>query len=487
MRIALAGISHEALTTSPLPATLKDFRVVRGPDLIEHLQIGETLKQLDVEAVPILYAGSLTPSGVIELPTYLQLRDEILAGLRAARPLDGICLILHGAMVVEYIGNGETDLVREVRAIVGYDVPIAVRLDPHANITDEFASKVDLWTCYRTAPHRDVRETLERALMLLVRSIREQIRPRPVFIHLPLLLPGERSTTDIAPMKSLLAMAADVEREPGILNVDVLIGFGWADSPFSGASVVVTAAGDAQLPRARAAAYRLAAAMWECRRAFHFDQEVALTIDDAIDRALRAPELTVFLTDSGDNVTAGAPGDVPTFLARLLAKQVPDAVVAGLCDEAAVRACVTAGIGTTVSFALGGKLDTVHGMPLPVTGVVEHLYRPAAQQPEPTIATLRIGGTRVLVTDIRWAFATLDEIRKAEVEPLQHKIIVHKLGYLLPHLRDAAPREIMALSEGFSDLEYTRLPYRYVIRPIFPLDDAMSWRPLITNNAGYSD
>jgi microcystin degradation protein MlrC len=124
---------------------------------------------------------------------------------------------------------------------------------------------------------------------------------------------------------------------------------------------------------------------------------------------------------------------------------------------------------------------------LPVDGEVEHLYQPTPEKQEPTIATLRVDGVRVLITNIRWAFATLDEIRKAGVEPLDHKIIVHKLGYLLPHLRDAAPREIMALSEGFSDLEYTRLPYRYVIRPIFPLDDAMAWRPQITNVAGYTD
>lgn len=487
MRIGLAGISHEALVSSPLPTTLKNFRVVRGSALVDYHGIGDTIQQLEIEAVPILYAVSHTPSGSIDEATYLALRGEIVSGLRNAGPLDGICLILHGAMVVRNIWNGETDLVREIRAAVGNDVPIAVRLDPHANITDEFASKVDLWTCYRTAPHRDVRETLVRALTLLVGSIRKGQHPRPVFIHLPLLLPGERSTTGIEPMKSLLAMAGEIEREDGILNADVLIGFGWADAPFSGASVVVTAEDDALLPWARAAAHRLASAMWDCRRAFVYDQEVAPTIDDAIDRARSAPESTVFLTDSGDNVTAGAPGDVPTFIARLLAKRVPDAVVAGLSDEAALRACFAAGVGATVTLDLGGKLDPVHAQPLRVTGVVEHLYTPVAEGDEPKIATLRIEGIRVLVTDIRWAFATLDEIRKAAVEPLEHKIVVHKLGYLLPQLRNAAPREIMTLTEGFSDLELTRLPYRYVTRPIFPLDDSMTWRPLITNVAGYDD
>ena len=96
-----------------------------------------------------------------------------------------------------------------------------------------------------------------------------------------------------------------------------------------------------------------------------------------------------------------------------------------------------------------------------------------------------MGGVRILIADRRTYFSTLNDFRKAGVEPLDHKIVVVKLGYLMPELRDAAPREILALTSGYSDLDFTRLPYRYITRPIFPLDEEFAWSPVITNVAGY--
>jgi microcystin degradation protein MlrC len=104
---------------------------------------------------------------------------------------------------------------------------------------------------------------------------------------------------------------------------------------------------------------------------------------------------------------------------------------------------------------------------------------------EAAVATLRVGGVRVLVTDLRKVFMGLADFHQAGVEPLEHKIVVVKLGYLMPELRDGAPREILALSPGYSDMDFTRLPYRYVTRPIFPLDGDFAWQPAITNTAGY--
>jgi microcystin degradation protein MlrC len=371
--------------------------------------------------------------------------------------------------------------------VVGRDIPIAVRLDLHANLTEEFANKIDTWAGFRTAPHRDAQETLERALSLLVRCIRSGLRPKPVFIRVPLLLQGEKATTRIDPMKSLIAMAKEIEKQPGILNVEVLVGFGWADAPHAGANVAVIAESEEQLPKARNEARRLAQAMWDWREDFTFDQEVAPSVDEAIERALSAPESTVFVTDSGDNPTAGATGDTPYFLSRLLAKDVPDAVLASIPDEEAAQVCFEAGVGATVNLSLGGKMDTAHGDPVEVTGTVEHLYHPAEGVKEAAMATVKVDGVRVIVTDLRKAFIYLDDFRKAGVEPLEHKMVVVKLGYLMPELRDAAPREILALSPGYADMDLTRLPYKYVTRPIFPLDKDFEWHPVITNVWGCVD
>jgi microcystin degradation protein MlrC len=487
MRIAIAGISHEALIFSPIRTTMPDFRIWRGQEVLDYPGVAEMVQKLRIEPIPLLIANSLTPSGFVEEKTYLQLRAEILQGLQNAGKLDGICLVLHGAMLVENIWSGETDLVREIRAVVGNDVLISVRLDMHANLTEEFANKTDIWAGYRTAPHRDQQETLERALSLLVQCLRAGSRPQPVFIRVPLLLQGEKATTGIDPMHSLLAMTREIEKQPGILNAEVLVGFGWADAPHAGSNIVVTAEGVEHLPRARQEARRLAQAMWDRCHEFTFDQEVAASADEAIDRALQASESTVFISDSGDNPTAGATGDVPYFLSRLLAKKVPDAILASIPDKEAAQICFRKGIGATVHFSLGGKLDTIHGDPVLVTGTVQHLYQPAPNVKEAAMATVQMEGVHIIITDIRKHFTTLEDFRKAGLEPLTHKIVVVKLGYLMPALRDAAPREILALTPGYADMELTRLPYKYVTRPCFPLDKDFAWRPIITNRAGYSD
>ena len=506
MRIAIAGISHEALNTSPLLTTMEHFQVWRGQELLQgenqfspyaagastgavarpkYATLAEMMQDLGAEPVPILHANGLAPSGTVEQGAYLQLRDEIVAGIQQAGQLDGVCLILHGALLVENIWSGETDLVRSIRAVVGNDVLISARFDLHGNLTEEFANKTDIWTVYRTAPHRDAPQTLERAMTLLARCIRGGHRPRPVFIRVPLLLPGEKATTDVEPMKSLLALVAEIGQQPGILTAEILVGFGWADAAHSASSVVVIAEDEPHLPHARRQAKRLAQAMWDQRHNFTFDQEVASSADEAIELALAAEESCVFIADSGDNPTAGTPGDVPHFLSRLLAKDVPDAIVAGIPDSEAARICFEAGVGATVTLSLGGKLDTEHGAPVEVTGTVEHLYQAGPDAKDAAIATVRVGGVRVLVADRRSYFSTLNDFRKAGVEPLEHKIVVVKLGYLMPELRDAAPREILALTPGYSDMDFTRLPNRYVTRPIFPLDEEFAWSPVITNVAGY--
>lgn len=490
MRVAIVGISHESLTFSPVRQTLSDFVVLRGKDVLRLPGLTDAAASLGIEPVPVFVALSRCPSGVVEEQTYLQLRDEMIDGLRKAGRIDAVCLILHGAMLVENIWSGETDQVRAVRAELGYDIPIAARLDPHANLTEEFANKTDIWAAFRTAPHRDQAETLHRTLGLLASCVRLGRRPQPAFVRVPLLLPGERATTRVEPMRSLLTQVRETETQRGILNAEVLIGFGWADAPHAGASIVVVSVDKEHLPDACRHSRRLAKMMWDRRRDFTFDQEVAASADEAIDRALEAPERTVFISDSGDNPTAGAPGDATQFLSRLLARGVPDAVLAGIPDGDAVAECVRQGVGARVSIRVGGKMDSRHGEPVAVTGRVEHVYQPsepADETDDVILATIRVEGVRLVVTSRRYVYRSPTDFHKAGIDPLRHKIVVVKLGYLMAPLRDIAPRELLALTPGYADLELTRLPYRYVTHPIVPLDDEFAWRPVVTNVAAFGE
>jgi microcystin degradation protein MlrC len=489
MRIAIAGITHEALGSSPVMTGLQDFRVLRGDEVLHDApyHLGALAERLHVEAVPILTATHIAPGGTVEQSAYLRLRDEILAGISAAGHLDGICLLLHGAMLVEHIWSGEADLVRAVRAVVGNDVCIAARFDLHANVTEDFANRTDIWTGFRTAPHRDAVETTERALGLLVEVLRLGKRPKPVFIRVPLLLQGEKATTDVEPMRSLESLAREVEQEPGILNAEVFVGFGWADSPHASGSVAVIAEDEAHLPQARRHARRIAQTMWDRRADFGFDQEVVATVEEALEIALAAPESSVWLTDSGDNPTAGTPGDSTYFLSRMLERQPPDAVFASIPDEIAWRTCAEAGVGAEVRLDLGAHWDNRHAGPLAISGVVTHLYAGDVTAKISPLATVKVAGIRVIVTGLRKAMTNLADVHKAGIDPLEHKIVVVKLGYLMPELRDAARREILVLTPGYSDMELERLPYKYVTRPIFPLDRDFDWRPQITNVAGFVD
>ena len=133
-----------------------------------------------------------------------------------------------------------------------------------------------------------------------------------------------------------------------------------------------------------------------------------------------------------------------------------------------------------MTVSLGGKWDALQTGPLELTGTVTHLFAGDPAAGVSPMATLRVGGVHIIITELRKAFVALDDFRNAGLDALTHKLVVVKLGYLMPALRDAAPREIMALSPGYADMQLERLPFRYVMRPIFPLDRDFAWQASVT-------
>jgi microcystin degradation protein MlrC len=469
IRIAVGGISHETNTFTRVWSDYGDFRILRGDAILED-RFG-TLRPIEgVELVPCYFARTV-PGGLVRKNGYLQLRDELLQELRAALPVNGILLRLHGAMEVEEIGDGETDIVAAVRELAGPEVLISVSLDLHANVSPALVEHSDLITALRTAPHRDGPETRQRAFALLVHALRKRIRPVSAFVRAPLILAGESAVTEIEPARSLYARLEQIEQVEGIVDASLLIGCAWTDSPFTSTGVIVVADQDRELAARHAT--RLALQIWERRHEFDFDMETA-SIDESIQRAMSAPERPVFISDSGDNVTAGAAGDTALFAERLVALGARDAVVAGVADPEAVSRCAEAGIGAEVQLSIGGKLDPVTCSPFETTARVEFLS-PDAQAAE--LAVVRVDGVAIVLTQERRVFADRASIAAAGIDPMEQQIVVVKLGYLFPDLRDNVPRGIMALSPGTSDLRLERLSYERLQRPIFPLDEPFPWEP----------
>jgi len=469
MRIAIGGISTENSNFSPIPNRLQDFTILTDEALLASSRYPFLGQFREVTFVPTLF-GQALPGGPIEAGAYQQMKAGILSRLQAALPLAGLYLDLHGAMFVEGMTDAEADLATAVRQVVGPKAIIAASMDLHGNISHDYVAQVDLITAYRTAPHRDTVETRQRACELLIQAITTGIRPQIALTPIPVLLAGEHTRTDMEPGATLWASLSAIDQIPGVLHAALFVGFAWVDEARAHAAAVVSGT-DAQVIQREAD--KLALAYWNARHHFGFGTPSG-TIDECIAAALAAPEPCVFLSDSGDNVTAGAVGDIPLFLERLLAHKVPSAVVAGLCDAEAVALCQQAGVGATVETTLGGKLDTVHGRPLSVRGQVVKLVTGGSGGKQ---AVLQVDTVTVIVTAQRRGFTTVADFTGAGVDPLAYKIVVVKLGYLFPDLIRIAPKAIMALSPGASDLNLVRLPYRYLQRPMYPVDKEFAWKP----------
>jgi microcystin degradation protein MlrC len=473
IRVAVGGFIHETNTFSPVPTNYENFEIIRGSDLLRE-RLGDQIPR-DIEVEPIIFAESL-PSGLVAKESYLRLKDELLRGLVDAMPLNGIYLDLHGAMEVEEIGDAEGDFASSVRGLVGPDAVISVSLDLHGNISHKLTDSVNILTAYRSAPHRDMLDTRRRAFRHLIASLRRRKSPVSVLVKPPLLLPGEAAVTEVEPARSLYKRLSDMEQRAGLLDASLLLGCAWTDCEHNGASIIVVAEDSRE--RAAEQACALAIEVWRQREAFGLWGEAA-SVDEAIRKALDSRKRPVFLSDSGDNVTAGAAGDIPLVLERLIALEAREALVAGLTDPEGIRACVEAGLGADVELSIGGKIDLVYGKPLNVRGKVEHITWEKTNngRKRAVMARLNMGGIRVILLIDRRFLIDRRTIALGGIDPMKQKIVVVKQGYLFPDLYDHAPYAIMALSPGTSDLQLSRLKYCKIQRPIYPLDGDFSWIP----------
>lgn len=474
LRILTCGIRHESNTFSTLHTSASDFTIRRGGEALKGEPWAEYLQAAGAEIIPTLHAYAW-PGGVVERAAFDAMKQEILEGIRQAGPLDGIYMDMHGALHVEGYPDAQATLIREIRAITGNEVVIAGSFDAHGNLSPDFMKHIDLVTAYRTVPHRDTEETQVRAVAMLVRTLRQGLKPHIEGVTIPILVPGEKSITEVEPLHSIYARIPEVSAKEGLMDVSILAGYAWADLPRSAMRVFVVAKDKKYAAEARQEAERLAQAIWDARHGLELDVPSG-SIEEMIAEAGKHSGKTVFISDSGDNTTAGAPGDNPQVVKALLDKGVTGALVAGVVDPEAMAASVKAGVGGRVSLTLGGKQDTVFGKPFSFKGKVRFISPDSLLQTPRAAVVVETGGVQVVLLNSRRSFTTLKDFAEINVRPLDYRIVVVKLGYLYPELRDIAPVHLMALTSGFCNLDMRSLPFRSVNRPAYPLDEEMTWK-----------
>jgi len=486
VRFFIAMMSHETNTFSPLPTDRAQFeaRDLRyGGEILEaYRNTGTCLGGMidgaqarGVTLVPSL-AAAASPAGRVTKAFYQEAKDRLLADLRAAGRLDGVLLDLHGAMVVEGLDDGEGDLLAAVRATVG-DVPVAVTLDFHANVTAAMTRAATLIHGYKTYPHIDMDTRGREATERLADVVAGRLHPAIAFRQPPMLPPIAGQLTARGPMRRLYDMADAMERRPHVVSISIFAGFPLADIHDAGLSIYVCTDGDQ--PLADALADELAATAWEHRREFLHQ---ATGVREAVARARALPGRPVILADIADNTGGGAAGDTTEILRELLRVGARETTVACVWDAQAVAACARAGVGATVTLEVGGKVDPSHGAPVTVTGRVRTLsdgrfvhkgpmMRGLEGRLGPT-AVLDVNDLKIILISLRWQTLDPEMLRVVGIDPAAEKIVVVKSSVHYRAAFEPLAHEIIEVdAPGLSSSNLTRFAFANVRRPIFPLDE----------------
>jgi microcystin degradation protein MlrC len=482
MRVATGALKHESNTFSDHVTDAASFQTVRGTAVHESewasgtpiAGIHETLTKRGIEVVPTQY-GHAIPGGVVDRRSYETLREDLLDRLRAAAPVDGVCLDLHGSMIAEGELDPEGAIVRSVRAVVG-DVPVVTTLDMHATVTERFVDAVDGVAAYRTAPHTDQHETGVRGGRLL-RRLLDGHHTTVRRIRIPMLLQGERSETAHDPMATLVDRLETLDARPSVDESTLLLGFPWADTPHAGCFAVVT--GDATRANAVEEATReLADAVWSRRETFSFSTD-AHPPGAALDVAQGSDRTPVVVSDTGDNPTAGASQDRTGLAALCRDRGLEDVLVTAVADEETCRACTAAGEGATVDIELGRSDPTEDVEPLSFTGAkVRSVFRSDGGETEGDVdaAMVVANDLHIVVTADRTPAYDPALVRRLGVDPAVFDVVIVKVGYLPAGYRTLAAERVFALTPGDTNQRLEDLEYDAVPRPIHPLEE-FEWEP----------
>ena len=473
LRVVTLGISHESNTFATTFSRESEFIVSRGDDVLKGQLWADYLKNEGIEIIPTLHAGGW-PGGVVERSAYEHFRKEILDGIRKAGRIDGIYMDMHGALHVEGYEDAQASLIKEIREIVGQDVLISGSFDLHGNPSDEFVSQIDILTAYRTAPHRDGAVTKLRAVTLLSDALKNHLKPSIESVTIPILVPGEKSITEVFPLKDIYSKLPDISKAEGMMDASIFAGYCWADLPRSAMRVFVVARDKKYSSRAKDYAVDLAQQIWDARDQMVLDVPSG-SIDEMIQKASDSGNKTVFISDSGDNTTAGAPGDNTQVLAALLEQGCKNALVAGIVDSDALNSCIETGKGKNIRLTLGGKVDSTFCKPIEIDASIIFLSPDSIMKTDRGLAVVETAGVKTVILKTRRSFTEKRDFREAGLDPMEFSIVVVKLGYLFPELRDMAQVHLMALTSGFCNLDIASLPYTRVQRPSYPIDREMTW------------
>ena len=517
MRFAILGISHETNTFSNVPADYGQWEasgILRGQQIVDQYADArytisgylQAAQELGFEPVPLMYAVT-GPIGTITKDAYDRLSQEMFGMLRDQGPWDAVLISNHGAAVSEEFPDMDGEFCRAVREIVGDDVPVGVTLDMHANVSKAVVEHTDICIVWRTNPHLDPKPRGRKCAELIYRTAKGEVQPAQWIEMPPMLINIVKQFTGEEPMKSWVQQCIDANSAPGILDTSIAEGYPYADVDEMGMSwTAIADNGDIKL--AKSTAKQMAQQAWNDREALVVDIP---SIDEALDIALAqyvgprdfgdadsvpvdgtalsmpsdsgAARLgPIVLMDVGDNIGGGSSADSTHILKRAVERGI-DRFLQTLYDPESVQQCIDAGVGNSVSLAVGAKTDKLHGEPVAVTGTVRAISDGQYEELGASHggfryysagATARLdtdGGQTLLLTSERAGNTTRAQMYHIGIFPERYRIVVAK-GVVSPRpaYQPIAGKVIVVNTPGVTTADLTTFDYKRRRIPIFPLE-----------------
>lgn len=475
-RIAIAGLAIESCTFSPALTHEDAFHVKTGDEIFTSYPFlsPDSPNRKRANWIPTL-RGRALPGGVVTRKAYESLVTRTLNLLKKNGPYDGLFFDIHGAMSVVGLDDPEGDFIVRIREVIGKKTIISTSMDLHGNVSWRLAQKTDLITCYRLAPHEDALESKKRAVDNLLSRI-ESGKGKPAYkawIPVPILLPGEKTSTRIEPGKSLYAKVAPAAEQNGVIDAAIWIGYAWADEPRNHGVVMVTGDDKENVTRT---AEGLARSFWNVRSDFVFVAPTA-SLSESLDKAIASSKRPFIISDSGDNPTAGGAGDVTWTLKKILERPEfksgngPSLIYASIPGPAFVKKAIEAGVGGTVNAHAGAAVDARFAPPIKLSGTVKAIEY--GDKYAGTEVVVKVGSVYVIVTKKRKPYHKEFDFTRLGLKPRETDIVVVKIGYLVPELYNMRADWLLALTPGGVDQDLERLDYKRIKRPMFPLDKDM--------------
>ena len=473
-RIAIAGLAIESSTFSPAKTLESDFKARLGDDVFSYYPFlqKDSINRQRAEWIPTI-RGHALPGGIVTREAYESLVTQTLKRLKEHLPYDGLFFDIHGAMSVEGLDDPEGDFIKRVRKVVGYKTLISTSMDLHGNVSHVLTQESDLITCYRMAPHEDAIESKRRAVTNLLDRI-ESGKGKPLYksrIEVPILLPGEKTSTRIEPGKSLYAKVNPETKKDGVIDASIWMGYPWADEPRNHGVVVVY--GDNKEEVKNSSEY-LAQSFWNVKNEFEFVAPVG-NLKESVDLALESKTKPFIISDMGDNPTAGGAGDVTWTLEKLLNRKEfkdktgPSLIYASIPGPNLVNNAKDLDVGDYVEGYVGAEVDSRFSPPILLKGIIRSIKKGDINAK--TEIVVQNGSINVIVTQKRKPYHYIKDFTDLNLNPSESDIVVVKIGYLVPELYNINKGWIMALTPGGVDQDLYRLDYKRIKRPMFPIDE----------------